>query len=491
MNLTEQKPGVQVPAGLLYYTHSKEILRVSAARNEVRGLMVARNEMASYMVRRSNHVKPKRQEVSIESLGTEVAKPFLPETINDDWTCSKCYAVDSCMLYRKVRCLGQINSTNELKRGQAIDRVVDESSPIAEIYQRKTGHLTAKHLEFFRHWESLISLEESDLNRFRRELWTMTAEARQMSGRSFANMVISGYRVVPLEETEYLTERQRHIYELVRPRRAAEDGEPDASLLDGFMSVNDAVSVSVEPNLLAFARGFIIMLQPACATVALDREINPGIVERGLTEEQRQKRSLEGVVYRIDRDELSTSMNRIRDNLAQLFYEKGDTKRRSLIVDLAPPVFDQLRIPADADLPSGLNESQLAAIRKVMSAKDYALILGMPGTGKTTTIAELIKSYVEQGKSVLLTSYTHSAVDTILLKLVETDIQVLRLGNVDKVSHCQSPNQVAHVFQVHPDVRHYSVSEYNKATSIEQLEQQLLVPPVVATTCLSTDQYVI
>ena len=43
----------------------------------------------------------------------------------------------------------------------------------------------------------------------------------------------------------------------------------------------------------------------------------------------------------------------------------------------------------------------------------------MPGTGKTTTIACLVEVLVAQGKSVLLTSYTHSAVDNILLKLKE------------------------------------------------------------------------
>ncbi len=43
----------------------------------------------------------------------------------------------------------------------------------------------------------------------------------------------------------------------------------------------------------------------------------------------------------------------------------------------------------------------------------------MPGTGKTTTIAILIESLVAQGKTVLLSSYTHSAVDNILLKLDE------------------------------------------------------------------------
>lgn len=73
-----------------------------------------------------------------------------------------------------------------------------------------------------------------------------------------------------------------------------------------------------------------------------------------------------------------------------------------------------------------------------MTAKDYALILGMPGTGKTTTIAEIIKALVQRGKSVLLTSYTHSAVDTILLKLLNADFSMLRLGNIDKVGHATS-----------------------------------------------------
>jgi DNA replication ATP-dependent helicase Dna2 len=73
-------------------------------------------------------------------------------------------------------------------------------------------------------------------------------------------------------------------------------------------------------------------------------------------------------------------------------------------------------------------------MQKVLSAQDYALILGMPGTGKTTTIAEIIKAIVARGQTVLLTSYTHSAVDTILRKLVNEDIGMLRLGNVDKVS---------------------------------------------------------
>jgi len=67
-------------------------------------------------------------------------------------------------------------------------------------------------------------------------------------------------------------------------------------------------------------------------------------------------------------------------------------------------------------------------------AEDYALVLGMPGTGKTTTIAHIIRALVEDGKSVLLTSYTHTAVDNILLKIKNDGIKILRLGAIAKVS---------------------------------------------------------
>lgn len=77
---------------------------------------------------------------------------------------------------------------------------------------------------------------------------------------------------------------------------------------------------------------------------------------------------------------------------------------------------------------------------RLISAQDYALVLGMPGTGKTTVIAALIKAFVAMGKTVLLTSYTHSAVDTILLKLDDADFTILRVGNVDKVSFLESMN---------------------------------------------------
>ena len=68
-----------------------------------------------------------------------------------------------------------------------------------------------------------------------------------------------------------------------------------------------------------------------------------------------------------------------------------------------------------------------------MSSTDYTLILGMPGTGKTSTIVHAIKGLVAQGKSVLLSSYTNSAVDNVLLKLLQEGVKFLRLGRQESV----------------------------------------------------------
>ena len=58
------------------------------------------------------------------------------------------------------------------------------------------------------------------------------------------------------------------------------------------------------------------------------------------------------------------------------------------------------------------------------------------GSGKTTAIVALIRLLVALGKSVLLTSYTHSAVDNVLVKLIEQDPEgaapFLRIGQVSR-----------------------------------------------------------
>ena len=62
---------------------------------------------------------------------------------------------------------------------------------------------------------------------------------------------------------------------------------------------------------------------------------------------------------------------------------------------------------------------------QILTAKDYALILGMPGTGKTSTMVHAVKALLMRGASILLTSYTNAAVDNLLIKLKAQVIPLL------------------------------------------------------------------
>ena len=81
-----------------------------------------------------------------------------------------------------------------------------------------------------------------------------------------------------------------------------------------------------------------------------------------------------------------------------------------------------------------LNDSQEAAIRFALSASDVAIIHGPPGTGKTTTIVELICQAVAKGQTVLACAPSNTAVDNLLEKLVDARQKTVRLGHPARVS---------------------------------------------------------
>lgn len=89
---------------------------------------------------------------------------------------------------------------------------------------------------------------------------------------------------------------------------------------------------------------------------------------------------------------------------------------------------------------TGLNSDQQAAVDGCLRARDYACILGMPGSGKTSTVAFIVRCIVASGRSVLITSHTHSAVDTLLLKVTQGEgaiTDVMRLGRPSQVGLLQ------------------------------------------------------
>ncbi len=104
---------------------------------------------------------------------------------------------------------------------------------------------------------------------------------------------------------------------------------------------------------------------------------------------------------------------------------------RDVVYNNRIPEFE--KIPHQYDIEK-LNASQNEAVRKILSAKDIAIIHGPPGTGKTTTLVQAIKQVLKTEKQVLVCSPSNTAVDLLTEKLHREGVIVLRLGNPARVS---------------------------------------------------------
>ncbi|XP_034032279.1 DNA-binding protein SMUBP-2 isoform X2 [Thalassophryne amazonica] len=76
-----------------------------------------------------------------------------------------------------------------------------------------------------------------------------------------------------------------------------------------------------------------------------------------------------------------------------------------------------------------LDKSQREAVSFALSQRELAVIHGPPGTGKTTTVVEVILQAVKQGQKVLCCAPSNVAVDNLVESLARCKAKVLRLGH--------------------------------------------------------------
>ncbi len=82
---------------------------------------------------------------------------------------------------------------------------------------------------------------------------------------------------------------------------------------------------------------------------------------------------------------------------------------------------------------TSLNPPQQDAVRFALSSQEVAILHGPPGTGKTTTLAEVIYQAVNQGDRVLACAPSNTAVDNLLERLVGMMPSVIRVGHPARV----------------------------------------------------------
>lgn len=446
--LLSDRYDIEIVYGILYYMETSLTKMIPAVRNELRHMIKQRNQLAVYIRERSVQLPPMKKHKH---------------------ACGRCYAQTSCFTYHKLADDGD-----------------GDTSGLKEKFDEAVQHLTPTHKEFFLKWEDLLTKEEKESQKLRRELWTMLSVEREKVGRCFANVIIEEGSA---SEDLHTQKINRFHYTFIK-----EESAPGFSFLDSQLAMGEPIVVSDEQGHFALALGFVTNVRKQRISVAVDRRLHnarirqPGfdehnnqvyasimdVVPEGVKPDQSRGKIRDPPIrFRLDKDEFSNGMALVRNNIVSIMANSqfGSEKIRRLVVDLEPPEFKSVATQYTIADRDSLNVDQKAAIEKVMSAKDYALVLGMPGTGKTTTIAHIIRALIAQKKSVLLTSYTHSAVDNILLKLKKDVINILRLGAPAKV---------------HPEVQEFVTLAGQPMDTFEEIRSAWHDTPVVATTCLGT-----
>ncbi|XP_070763238.1 DNA replication ATP-dependent helicase/nuclease DNA2 [Enoplosus armatus] len=414
-------------AGFLLYLKTGNLHPVVASHMDRRELLKLRNTLV-------HHIHN-----SVEKEAGQSRLSRLPDILTNRQTCQYCPQRRNCALY---------------------ERAVDGSSAdvcedvVRDFLQEESGHLTPPHLSYYSHWLLLCCLEAATMEakNGRKRVWLQTAEESEKNGSCVGNVQLSG-PVTVQSEGVFLHRFQRSSV------------VPQKGLASSGLASRDRIVVSdQEGRLVGLATGYLCEVSRTSISCTLDRDLS----------------KFKDVLFRLDGDEGVVGLSTHLTNLSRLMENCQDSDRlRELVVDLRAPEFiSNLSsvLPRDAkdtvaNILKGLNKPQKQAMKKVLLSKDYTLIVGMPGTGKTTTICTLVRILHACGFSVLLTSYTHSAVDNILLKLKRFRVGFLRLGQGQKV---------------HPDILPYTEESTRKkgVHTLSELEQLYNKELVVATTCM-------
>jgi len=161
----------------------------------------------------------------------------------------------------------------------------------------------------------------------------------------------------------------------------------------------------------------------------------------------------EHALFRLDRssDEISRQRQRQALERAAAAHATRLADLREVLLGNRPAGFQSL--PELTPLDPALNASQREAVRFALSADDVAIIHGPPGTGKTTTLVELIRQIVSTGQRVLAVAPSNIAVDNLLERLLNAGETPIRLGHPARVAPELREHTLDLLVEAHPDAR--------------------------------------
>ncbi len=133
------------------------------------------------------------------------------------------------------------------------------------------------------------------------------------------------------------------------------------------------------------------------------------------------------------------------------------------------------------------NDLQREFVKMAIETPDFAILDGPPGSGKTTTILELIYQLVIRGQKILMVGSTHAAVDNVIEKLMDPDFSYrealddlvlpIRIGNPEyhSISDFAADYTEGELWKTkRAEQLEWLASIQNKTESQEEFEQMLL-----------------
>jgi DNA replication ATP-dependent helicase Dna2 len=128
---------------------------------------------------------------------------------------------------------------------------------------------------------------------------------------------------------------------------------------------------------------------------------------------------------------------------------------------------------------------------QVMAAQDCSVIQGLPGTGKSEVITFVARLLAAHGKRVLISAYTHSAVDNVMMKLITKGLSSSDSGSppalvrVGRTSSCHPSVRPLLVSSVALELEQSRESTESSVPSAENLKRVMKSARIVGVTALS------
>ncbi|MBM4379646.1 MAG: AAA family ATPase [Deltaproteobacteria bacterium] len=144
------------------------------------------------------------------------------------------------------------------------------------------------------------------------------------------------------------------------------------------------------------------------------------------------------------------SFERARTALRRMAARDKGVERhcREVLLGNTPPRFER---EAPWTPSRTLNPEQQAAVSRALSARDFLLVHGPPGTGKSHVLAEVAVQAARTGARILCTAASNAAVDHLLELCLDAGLSCVRVGHPARISPRLQEHSLDALVEAHPD----------------------------------------